>query len=270
MLHENPLMADIDVGHWRNLQALLLDSAKEKRRIIVIHDGGRILKFTHSAKAAIVRPITKVTNAYKDAEAIYTANAATTDFVMVIERKASDAYFRAVQDAWTPEDDIDVYVHRAFALMGDYPDGIVTFPGPANHRLGLQWRLGASYADVEAAVRAFARPDSSAVFGVFEEETLWATLVLHFDADRKIDVVTTVDPSELAAREGRETIANEVTEWVGRHYGTVSLGLFTDIAGAKRFLEAVNKAKALTELRRTGALIAKPLPSPLAAVLSAA
>ena len=40
MLHENPLMLDIDVDHWRNLQALLLDSAKERRRIVVIHEDG--------------------------------------------------------------------------------------------------------------------------------------------------------------------------------------------------------------------------------------
>ena len=28
MLHAYPLMADIGVNHWRNMQALLLDSAK--------------------------------------------------------------------------------------------------------------------------------------------------------------------------------------------------------------------------------------------------
>ena len=86
MLHENPLMADIDVDHWRNLQSLLLESAKEKRRIIVIHENGKILKFAHSAKAAVVRPISVITDAHKDAEAIYDANVATTDLVVVIER----------------------------------------------------------------------------------------------------------------------------------------------------------------------------------------
>ncbi|MBS1181690.1 MAG: hypothetical protein H6Q99_1570 [Proteobacteria bacterium] len=270
MLHENPLMADIDVDHWRNLQSLLLESAKEKRRIIVIHEGGKILKFAHSAKAAVVRPIDKVTDVHKDAEAIYDANVATTDLVVVIERGASDAYFKAVQNAWTPADDIDVYVHRAFTLMGQYPDGIVVFPGPASYRLGLQWRLGASYAEVEAAVHAFAKPNSSAVFGVFEGAKLWTTLVLHFDAARKIDVVTTVDPTEIKADGGREAVVAEVTEWVSKRYGTVSLGLYSDTAGAERFLKAVDKVKALAELRRTDALIATPLPAPLAALIKLA
>ncbi len=267
MLHENPLMADIDVDHWRNLQALLLDSAKGKRRIIVIHEGGKILKFAHSAKAAVFKPIDKITNAAADAKTIYSANRGSTDFVMVVDRKASDAYFRAVQDAWTPQDDIDVYVHRSFKMMDDYADGIATYPGPASARLGLQWRLGASFAEVEAAVQAFAEANRSAVFGVFEGDTLWTTLVLHFDADRRIDVVTTVDPTEIAAKGKRSQVAAAVVDWVGARYGAVCLGLFTDLAGAKRFLEAANKAEVVTDLHRTGTLIAKPVTAGLSAIL---
>ena len=267
MLHENPLMADIDVDHWRNLQALLLDSAKGKRRIIVIHDGGKILKFAHSAKAAIFKPVERITDAKADAKTIYAANSTSTDFVMVVDRKASDAYFRAVQEAWTPQDDIDVYVHRAFKMMDDYGNGIATYPGPASSRLGLQWRLGAGFAEVEAAVKAFAEAERSVVFGVFEGDVLWATLVLHFDASRKIDVVTTVDPTEIAATGTRDVVAAAVVNWVGAHYGAVCLGLFSDLAGARRFLEATDKAAVLVELHRAGVLIAKPLTAGLSAVL---
>lgn len=267
MLHQNPLMADIDVDHWRNLQALLLNSAKAKRRIIVIHEGGKILKFAHSAKAAIFKPVDRISDAKADAKAIYTANSASTDFVMVVDRKASDAYFRAVQDAWTPEDDIDVYVHRSYKLMDDYADGIATYPGPASSRLGLQWRLGASFAEVEAAVQAFAQAERSVVFGVFEGDALWTTLVLRFDANRRIDVVTTVDPTEITATGKRDAVAKAVVDWVSAHYGAVCLGLFTDLAGAKRFLEATNKAEVILDLHRAGALIAKPLTAGLSAVL---
>ena len=41
MLHEDPAMLDIDVDHWRNLQSLVLDSAKARRRIVVIHEDAR-------------------------------------------------------------------------------------------------------------------------------------------------------------------------------------------------------------------------------------
>ena len=198
---------------------------------------------------------------------IYTANSASTDFVMVVDRNASDAYFRAVQDAWTPEDDIDVYVHRSFKLMDDYADGIATYPGPASNRLGLQWRLGASFAEVEAAVQTFAQAERSAVFGVFEGDTLWTTLVLHFDANRRIDVVTTVDPTEIAATGKRDAVAAAIVDWVGAHYGEVCLGLFTDLAGAKRFLEATDKGEVVVDLHHAGALIAKPATAGLSAVL---
>ncbi len=49
MLSEDVLMPDIAVGHWRNLQALVLQSASARPRIIVIHDEGKLLKLAHSA-----------------------------------------------------------------------------------------------------------------------------------------------------------------------------------------------------------------------------
>ncbi len=39
MLGKDVLMEDIDIDQWRNAQDLL-ESAKEKKRIIVLHDNG--------------------------------------------------------------------------------------------------------------------------------------------------------------------------------------------------------------------------------------
>ena len=267
MLHENPLMTDIDVDHWRNLQALMLDSAKGKRRIIVIHDNGEIEKFAHSAKAAILKPIDRITNPKADAETIYKANSAVVDFVMVVERKASDAYFRAVQDAWTPQDDIDVYVNRSYRLMEGYAEGIVTYPGPASTQLGLQWRLGAGFDQIAAAVKAFGEPERSAVLGVFDKNTLWATLVLHFDANMRIDVVTTADPTDITLSDSKDATAAAVVDWVGEHYGKVCLGLFVDLADAKRFLATKDKLSAFIELQKAGALISKPVTAGISALI---
>ena len=76
MLHENPLMVDANVDHWRNLQSLLLELAKGKSRIIVIHEDGEILKFVHSRKAEIVRPVERIDDPHVAAKAIYDANPA--------------------------------------------------------------------------------------------------------------------------------------------------------------------------------------------------
>jgi hypothetical protein len=259
MLHENPLMVDADVDHWRNLQSLLLESAKGKRRIIVIHEDGRILKFVHSRNADIVKPMERIDEPHSAAKAIYEANPGTCDFVAVFERRGFDRYFGAFQDTWRADEDLDVYVHRSYAMMDEYPDAIVTYPGPARDTLGLQWRLGITYAAATDAVREYVVPESSVVFGVFDGTALWATLVLRFDRDHRVDVVTTVDPSDLMLAGGREAIAREIISWVEARYGHCSVGLFTDLEGARNLLAATDKAAALEELAARGALIANPM-----------
>ena len=269
MLHENPLMVDANVDHWRNLQSLILESAKGKPRIIVIHEDGAILKFVHSRRAAIIKPVDRITDPHLAAKAIFEANPGACDFVAVFERRGFDAYFGAFQDTWRPDEDLDVYVQRTYAMMDRYPDAIVTYPGPARDTLGLQWRLGATYEAGTSAVRTLVEPDTSLVFGVFDGDAIWATLVLRVDADHRIDVVTTVDPTQLGAS-GRDALAAEIVSWVEARYGRCSVGLFADLDGAREFLRASDKASALAGIAARGALIANPLPSSVAAAIAGA
>jgi hypothetical protein len=261
MLHEDPLMLDIDVDHWRNLQLLLLDSAKQRRRIVVIHEDGEILKFTHSDRDEIVKSVDRVDDPHALAERVYADNAGKADFVAVFERRAFDEYFGRFQATWRPDEDLDEFVHRTYELIDEYPDGIVTHPGPARNVLGLQWRLGATHGQVTEAVKRYVRPSSTVVFGIFEGDALWATLVLGFDADLRADIVTTVDTSRLTVERGREAIAEEVVAWVSGHYRQCSVALFTSREGARAFLDATDKAGALLELSEQGDLIAEPVPS---------
>lgn len=259
MLHENPLMVDADVDHWRNLQSLLLESAKGKRRIIVIHEDGQILKFVHSHKADIVKPVERIDDPHVAAKAIYDANPGACDFVAVFERRGFDRYFGAFQDTWRADEDLDVYVQRSYAMMDEYPDAIVTYPGPARDTLGLQWRLGTTYAAATDAVRRYVDPESSVVFGVFDGDALWTTLVLRFDRDLRADVVTTVDPSEVVLSGSRESVAARIVSWAEVRYGRCSIGLFTDLEGARSLLAATDKGAALGALATRGALIANPV-----------
>ena len=263
MLHENPLMADIDVNHWRNLQSLLLESAKAKPRIVVIHENGQIQKFIHSKRLPIAKPVDRITDPSADARAIYEANSDIA-FVAVFERRGFDAYFGEFQGTWRADEDLDAFVHRTYALMDRYPDAIVTHPGPAREVLGLQWRLGSSYEAVTEAVRTFVEPESSVVFGVFDGESLWATLVLRFDRDHRADVVTTVDPTALTMT-GRDALAAELVSWVESTYGRCSLALFSDLQGAQELLAAADKGAAVAAMAARGALIASRLPTGLVA-----
>ena len=266
MLHEDPLMADIDVNHWRNLQSLLLESAKGKRRIIVIHENGEIQKFIHSQRLPIVKPVTRIAHPAADARTIFEANK-EIDFVAVFDRRGFDAYFGEFQGTWRADEDLDTYVRRTYALMDRYPEAIVTYPGPARDVLGLQWRLGSDYDTVAGAVKAFVEPRTSVVLGVVEGDALWATLVLHFDADLRASVVSTVDTTRLKQAGDRAANVREAVQWVDGAYGQTSLALFTDLAGAKSLLAAHDKLGAIRELAGRKALIVERAPVALAAVL---
>lgn len=263
MLHAYPLMADIDVNHWRNLQSLLLESAKGKRRIILIHENGELLKFVHSRREDINRTVDRVDNPHDVAKKVYHDNEGKADFVVVFERSAVDRYTARFQDTWKVDEDLDEFVRRQYTMMDEFSDGIVTYPRPARETLGLQWRIGARYNDVKAAVSQYVQPDSTVILGIFERDALWATLVLHFDRDRRVNVITTVDPSELTMTQGREAIAKEVVSWVNRKYPTCSIGLFTDLDSARSWLSSQSKAAALRQLAEQGKLIADPFPGSL-------
>ncbi|WP_319566884.1 hypothetical protein [Cohaesibacter marisflavi] len=270
MLQAYVEMIDIEVSHWRNLQALMLDSAKGKNKIIILHDKGEIEKFAHSDGRAINRPITKISNAQQDAKTVYEANKDSVEFVMILERSASDEYFKRIQDAWTVNDDIDEYVNRAFRLMGEFGEDIVTYPSPANEQLGLQWRLGASYDAIKASVERFVPAESTVVIGICEEESLWASLILSFDKDKRISIITSVDLMDREFGGSKEQIAKDMLEWAGKKYPPISLGLFTDLSSARTFLKSKDKVPALLDLLHQGKVIINPATSELSRLTSGA
>lgn len=267
MLHENPLMTNIDVNHWRNMQQLILESSKPKRRIIVIHENGEIMKFIHSQRVEIAKNVDFINNPKQVAEKIYKDNADVTDFVMVLNRKSVESFFGEIQDTWTAAEDLDVYVHRMFASLDNYPDGVVTYPGDARTNLGLQWRLGSNYEAVEDAVSTFVVPESTVFFGVFEGNSLWGSLVLGFDAEKKINIITTADPSELKLTGDWKQQGGELVDWVNKKFPACSLGIFTDLEDAKQILKSKEKLTSLLSAKQRGKLLVDPVPQALAQVL---
>ena len=268
MLHSNVHMEDIDVAQWRNAQALLLDSAKERPRIVVLHDAGRIRKVAHSGGLPVRGKAERADDPAALAKALYEANQGSVDFVAVFERTAFDTYFARFQNTWDIDEDLDGFVQRTYAMLDQFPEGMVTYPNPARETLGLQWRIGCSREAVLAAARKFVQPNTTLVFGVFDGGELWASLVMAFDQSLTLTSVTTVDPSEVAIRGGKEAVAAAVVAWVRARHGSCSLGLFLDRPAAERFLRASDKAHALREASVGGELILAPVPPALAGALA--
>ena len=260
MLHENPLMADIDVNHWRNMQSLLLDSAKSKRRIIVIHENGEILKFIHTHRESIIRSVDRISNPQAAAKKIYEDNPGKCDFVMVLERRMLERYFGEVQNSWSAKEDLDVYVNRMFTKLDEYGDAVATYPNKASTNLGLQWRVGSTHDSMQAVAQKFMQPNTTLVLGVFDNDELWASLVLGFDGDLRVDNVTTVDPTDLDQTRGFATVSKSVVEWVNKTYTTVSIGLFMDVETARKMFATDDKKTVLKKALASGKLLASPLP----------
>jgi hypothetical protein len=244
MLHENVLMADIDVDQWRNAQALLLRSAKACRRVVVIHEGGRVVKLRHTEALPVRGAVQTLEDPHQVAKDLYAANQDVVDFVVVMERDAVDSYFAQVQDSWTIDEDLDDYVRKTYAALDSFPDGIVTYPGPARETLGLQWRLGASYDEVRAAVNAHVTPGSSAILGVERDGELWTSLVLDFDDDLRVTSVTTADPSRVDLHGTTAELTGRLTGWVESTGKTVSFALVLSHRTATAFLAATGAEKA--------------------------
>ena len=268
MLHKDVQMQDIDVSQWRNTQELILNSAKDRRRIIVLHDAGKVRKVAHSTGAPVTGTVDRADNPTALAKELYENNAKSVDFVAVFERAVFDDYFARVQDSWDIDEDLDEFVQRTYALLDQFPEGMVTYPGSARSTLGLQWRLGCSRDDIIAATERFVEPGATIVLGVFDEGSLWASLVLTFDDASSVASVTTVDPSEVSIEGDITTVAAGVVDWVRAKHGTCTLGLFMERPAAEAFLKATDKAAALREASAAGQLVLAPVPPTLARAIS--
>ena len=267
MLHQDVLMADIDIDQWRNAQALLLHSAKGSRRLVVIHENGTVVKFRHSLGAEVSGRVATVVDPHQLARDLYAANEKTVDFVVVMERDAVDSYFAQIQDGWDIDADLDAFVHQTYAAIDAYPDGIVTYPGAARETLGLQWRIGASLEEVDAAARALVTPGTTAILGVHDAGGLWTSLILDFDDEWEVTSITTADPSLVDIRGSRGEVLDRLKAWVEGAGKTVSVALLADRSAADVFLAArgAEKAAVLRHLVADGQVSAGRAPEALLA-----
>ena len=122
--------------------------------------------------------------------------------------------------------------------------------------------------DLAVAVRTFVSEGSSAVIGIFDNNLLWASLVLSVDNTGKPASVSTVPGPAAEAGGDMAKSANEAVKWVQAHHGPCSLGFFVDKVHAEALLKASDKAAAIRTASAAGGLVLSPVPPALAIALA--
>jgi hypothetical protein len=126
----------------------------------------------------------------------------------------------------------------------------------------------AAPSDLAVAVRTFVSEGSSAVIGIFDDNLLWASLVVSVDKTGKPASVSTVPGPAAAAGRDMAKAANEAVKWVQAHHGPCSLGFFVDKVHAEALLRASDKAAAIRTASASGGLVLSPVPPALAIALA--
>lgn len=256
MLGKDVLMEDIDIDQWRNAQDLLLESSKEKRRIIVLHDNGVIRKCEHTDSLPVEGAPESIVDAQAQAKDLYEKNKDTVDFVAVFERSAFDDYFSTIQNSWVADEPLDSYIHRTYALLDDYQETIVTYPGPAKKYLGLQWKFGMSRNEASELAHKWISPNSSVLLGVYDEGRLWTSLVLTFDDELTITELTTVDAERVDISGDFAEVVARSFDWMRQTHEQKASALVWTRDAFEKFRSSDNKELSVAKAVAAGSAIA--------------
>lgn len=255
MIAANVLMEDMDKDQWSHDQDLLLESSKEKNRIIVLHDNGVIRKIARTDGSEVKGKPASITDANVQAKQLYEANKEGLDFVAIFERHAFDEYFSKMQDSWIADEPVDSFVYRQYKLLDQYPDTMVTYPGPAKTQMGMQFRLGVSLNEAFTLSNKWVSPNTSILLGVYDHGCIWASLVFTFNEKMEISVLTTVNPEKVNTVGDMAKVTDNAFDWLKKTHQSGAAALVWNREEFDVFRAAKDKEKAVVEGLAKGSVV---------------
>jgi hypothetical protein len=257
MISPDIQMLDINPYQWRHLFDLFFTN--RARQLIIIHENGRVLKAFDTQHG--LRPDLK-TQSVSDPPslALQLYRAEQVDQVWVLERAALSDYSDALRTIYNPDEDGDRYFQRARLALDDNPQLVRYPPRPRGMYLA-----GISY---EAFEKLIGRVPAGGtlVLGVFDEHSIWASLILRVERG-KVGLITTTDaimPIDVRIEDWRPA-ARLILDRVAAQIGAPFAGLF---CAREAFIDLVtgdDKLAHFKALKTEGSIIFDPCPPDLPA-----
>jgi hypothetical protein len=254
-LNENYEFVSFDTSHWFNLFSTLPQFTGDRGILFLLYQGSEILQAYHSLQGS--RP--DLTGPFSSPPVVIQQmqQREDVDAVFMVEQGLVVYLIAKMQAAFTPEIDIIQYLELAqTSLEEEFERRFHVWPKEFWNKglFNLFKRTRALLDELPS--------DYICILAVFEENTIWASLIIQgVDGQvRRITTTKALEPLGITISDW-QTDYSKLLEVVAQKMGTPTLGVFTDDETLRFLMRSEAPLKFIQQARRTKQIIVEPIPS---------
>lgn len=254
-LSEDYEFSNVESSHWFNLISTLPQFAGKRGILFLLYQGAEIIHAYHSLQGSrqdLTGPFSTPGIAVQQMQ-----QREDVDAVFMIEQGLIVYLMAKMQAAFTPEMDIFQYLELAQSAMEE-EFGRRFYVWPKQF-----WDKGlfSLFHRIQTALGELPS-DYVCVFTIFEENTIWASLIIQgFDGQiRRITTTKAIEPLGFVIDEW-QTDYGKILEVVAQKIGSPTIGFFTDDETLRFLMRSEAPLEFIKQARRTNQIILDPIPN---------
>jgi hypothetical protein len=254
-LDENYEFQNVETAHWLNLLSILPQFTSARGILFLLYQNNEIIHAFHSIQGSrpdLTGPFSSpsiVVQQMQQREGI--------DAVVMVEQGLVVYLLAKIQAAFTPEIDIFQYLEIAHSsLEEEFNRRFHVFPRDFREK-GLFSVFNRIRKVLDELPTNFV-----SVITIFEEKTIWASLIVQV-TDGRIQRITTTKALEPLGFtfDDWQTDYGKLLEVVARKFASPTLGFFTDDETLRFLMRSETPLEFIRQARRTNQIILDPLPN---------
>ncbi|MFX1565499.1 MAG: hypothetical protein ACFFCH_05870 [Promethearchaeota archaeon] len=254
-LDESYEFQNVEPAHWFNLISTLPQFTSDRGILFLLYQDSEIIHAYHSKQG--LRPDLTGPFSTPSIEVQQMQQREGIDAVFMIEQGLIVYLLAKMQAAFTPEIDIFQYLEIAYSsIEGEFNRRFHVFPREF-------WEKGLFSLFNRIRVVLDELPTNFVgVITIFEEKTIWASLIVQV-TDGRIQRITTTkafEPLEFTIDDWQSDYG-KLLEVVARKFGSPTLGFFTDDETLRFLMRSETPLEFIRQARRTNQIILDPLPN---------